>query len=129
MPAPIDVVWSAEALVAAHTSLKNLIDTGSAGFIRLRDASDVLLAQVPLTDPCGTVDTETGRLTITSASPDTSADSDGIVAYGQICESDGTVHSAMPAVAGSAPVSRRLVMNTLTVIAGLPVGIVSVTIG
>lgn len=129
MAVPTDYAWSVEALVAAHTALKNLIDTGSAGFIRLRDASDALLAQVPLTDPCGTVDTETGQFTITSSGPDTSADDDGTVAYGEICESDGTVHGVMPAVAGSSPASGRLVMNTLTVIAGLPVGIVSVTIG
>ena len=56
MPAPSSATYSAAALVAAHTSFKDLIDAGSAaGYVTIRDSADVLLAQIPLSDPCGTV--------------------------------------------------------------------------
>ena len=43
MPAPSAATYSVAALVAAHTSFRNLIDAGSGpGKIRIRSASDVL---------------------------------------------------------------------------------------
>ena len=56
MPAPGAYTYSAEALIAAQTSFLDLVDTGTAGKIRLRDEADVLLAEIPLSVPCGTVD-------------------------------------------------------------------------
>lgn len=130
MPAPSVATYSAAALVAAHTSFRDLIDSGSAaGFIRLRDSADVLLAQVQLTDPCGSVNGTTGQLTFSIAGPDASADAAGTIAYGEICDSDGDVHLALPAQAGSSPVSGKLVVNTLSVVASGAVYIVSATIG
>lgn len=130
MPAPTSATYSAAALVAAQTSFKNLIDAGSgAGSIKIRDASDVLLAQVPLSDPCGTVNGTTGQLAFSIAGPDTSADASGTAAYGEFCDSDGVVHLSLPAQAGSSAVSGKLVINTLAIIAGGPVGVASATIG
>ena len=130
MPAPSSATYSAAALVAAHTSFKDLIDAGSAGgSIKIRDAADVLLAQVPLSDPCGTVNGTTGKLTFSIAGPDTSADASGTAAYGEFCDSDGLVHLSLPAQAGSVAVSGKLVLNTLSIVAGGPVAIISATIG
>lgn len=130
MPAPTTYTYSAAALVAAHTAFKNLLDAGAGpGSIKIRDAADVLLAQVPLTDPCGSVNGTTGQLTITPAGMDASADATGTAAYGEFCDSAGLVHLSLPAQAGSAPVSGKLVMNTLAVVAGGPVGVTSATIG
>lgn len=130
MPAPTSPAYSVTTLVAAHTAFRDLVDAGpSAGFIRIRDAADVLLAQVPLADPCGTVNGATGQLTLTIAGPDTAADATGTAAYGQVCASDGTVHLALPCQQGTAPVSGKLIMNTLSVLAGGAVSIVSATIG
>ena len=130
MTVPSVATYSAAALVAAHTSFKTLIDAGSgAGSIKIRDASDVLLAQVPLSDPCGTVNGTTGQLTFSIAGPDTSADASGTAAYGEFCDSDGVVHLSLPAQAGSSAVSGKLVINTLAIIAGGPVGVASATIG
>ena len=130
MAVPSVATYSAAALVAAHTSFKTLIDAGSgAGSIKIRDASDVLLAQVPLSDPCGTVNGTTGQLTFSIAGPDTSADASGTAAYGEFCDSDGVVHLSLPAQAGSSAVSGKLVINTLAIIAGGPVGVASATIG
>ncbi len=130
MPVPSGATYSAAALVAAHTSFRDLVDSGAgAGFIRIRDAADVLLAQIPLSDPCGTVNGTTGQLTLSIAGRDESADASGTAAYGELCDSDGDVHLALPAQAGSSPVANKLVLNTLAVVATGPVEVLSATIG
>ena len=130
MPAPTVATYSPAALIAAHTSFRDLIDSGSgAGFIRIRDSADVQLAQIPLTDPCGTVNGTTGQLTITMSGRDESADASGTAAYGEFCNSDGTVYLSLPAQAGTAAVSGYIVINTLTIVAGGPVEVLSAVIG
>lgn len=130
MAVPSVYTYSAAALVAAHTAFRDLIDSGAgAGFVRIRDSADALLAQVPLSDPCGSVNGTTGQLTFSIAGPDTSADASGTAAYAEFCDSDGDVHLALPAEAGSAPVSGKIVLNTLSIIVGGTVTIISATVG
>jgi hypothetical protein len=130
MPVPSTATFSVAALVAAHDEFKTLVDAGTgAGSIKIRSAADLLLAQVPLTSPCGTVNGSTGRLTITANGRDESADATGTAAYAEICDGDGLVHLAIPAAQGVAPVSGVIVLNTLSIIAGGPVEVLSVTIG
>lgn len=130
MTVPTVATYSAAAKIAAHTALKDVIDSGSgAGLIRIRDAADVLLATATLSDPCGSVNGTTGQLTLSIASGDSSADATGTAAYGEICDSDGDVHLALPAQAGTAAVSGKIVINSLSIIATLPVSILSATIG
>jgi hypothetical protein len=130
MPAPSSPVYSADVLVAAHTAFRDFIDSGSgAGFVRIRSAADVLLAQVPLDDPSGSVNGTTGQLTFSFSGPDTSADATGTAAYAEFCDSDGTVYLSIPAVQGTAPVSGFLVMNTLSILSGGPVEILTATVG
>lgn len=129
MPAPSVATYSAEAKIAAHNSLLALIDTGTAGSIKIRSAADVLLAQIPLEDPGGTVNGTTGQLTLALDGRDESADATGTMAYAEVCESDGTVHLAIPAQQGTVAVAGKIVANTLSVVAGAPFEIVSATIG
>lgn len=130
MPAPTTATYSAAALVAAHTAFKDLIDAGTgAGSIKIRDAADVLLAQIPLTDPCGTVNGTTGQLTITPSARDESADATGTAAYAEFCDSAGLVHLSLPAQAGSTAVSGKIVLNTLSIIAAGPVEVLSAVVG
>ena len=129
MPAPSGPTYSAAALVAAHTSFRDLLDSGSAaGKLKIRDSSDVLLAELALADPCGTVNGTTGQLTLT-INDDTSANATGTAAYGELCDSDGDVHLALPTQAGTTPVSGKLVLNTLAIIGGTNVQVTSATIG
>lgn len=129
MPAPTVATYSAAALVAAHTSFRDLIDAGTgAGSIKIRSAADALLATIPLTDPCGTVNATTGQLTFAIAGRDESA-SGGTAAYGEFCDSDGLVHLSLPAQAGASAVSGKVVLNTLTIVAGGPVEVIAATIG
>ena len=105
------------------------LDGRGAGSIKIRDSADVLLAEIPLTDPCGTVNGTTGQLTITMSGRDESADASGTAAYGEFCNSDGTVYLSLPAQAGTVAVSWYIVINTLTIVAGGPVDVLSAVIG
>jgi len=130
MAVPIVATYSAAALVAAHTAFRDLIDSGSAaGFIRVRDASDVLLGTCPLADPCGSVNGTTGQLTFAFNGRDENADANGDIAYVEFCDSDGDVHLALPAQAGATAVIGKAVFNTLGVVGGGIVEIISATVG
>jgi len=130
MTVPTVATYSAAAKIAAHTEFLALIDAGAAaGFVRIRDAADVLLAQCPLDDPAGTVNGTTGQITFAFNGRDEAADAGGTAAYAEFCDSDGTVHLALPAQAGSVAVSGKIVLNTLTILLGQPVEITSATIG
>ena len=144
MPAPLVATYSAAALIAAHTAFKNLIDAGAgAGSIKIRSATDVLLAQVPLVMPRRAITAlgagvvlphelsygSTGQLVFAIAGPDTSADAGGTAAYAEFCDSAGLVHLAMPAQAGAAAVSGYLVVNTLAVVAGASFEVLSAVLG
>lgn len=128
MTVPTSPTYSTAAQVAAQTAFAALLDAGTAGSLKLRDAAGVLLMQVLLTDPCGSVNSSTGQLTLTPAASGLAA-ADGTVAYGEFCDSAGVVHLALPAQAGSVPVSGFIVLNALTLVAGTSVAVVSATIG
>jgi hypothetical protein len=130
MAVPVSATYSVGVKEAAHISFRDLIDAGSSnGYVNIRDSSDVLLAQIDLSDPCGTVDAGTGQLTLSIAGPDTSADATGTAAYAEFCDSDANVLLSLPAQSGGVPVSGYIVINTLEIIAGGQVDIVSATIG
>ena len=82
-----------------------------------------------MADPCGTVNGTTGQITIAMDGRDESADASGTAAYGEFCDSDGLVHLSLPAQEGSSAVSGFLVLNTLSIVAGGPVEVLSATIG
>jgi len=130
MPAPESATYSVAAKVAAHTSFRDLIDAGAgAGYIAIRSSADTLLAQVPLSDPSGSVDGGTGLLTFSIAGPDSDADANGTAAYGEFCDSDATVHLSLPVQVGTSAVSGYLVVNSAGVVAGTPFSVVAATIG
>lgn len=128
MAVPSVATYGLQAKIDAHTALLALIDAGTAGNVKLRSSADVLLCTITLTDPAGTVSGATGQLTITQAATATAA-ATGNVAYAELCSSDGTVHLALPAQQGTAPVSGKFVMNTLALVASGPVDLLSMAIG
>lgn len=130
MPAPTVATFSLDALVSTHTAFKALIDSGgSAGSVRVRSATDVLLAQVPLSYPCGTVNGATGQLVFSIAGPDASADADGTAAYVEVCTSAGVVKLSLPAQAGAVAVPGKAVLNTLAILAAGTVEVTALTVG
>jgi len=129
MPAPGAPTFHAvNTLVPIHTALKNLIDTGSAGLLKLYTSGDTLLGSITLTDPCGTVHSSTGQLTITQASNGAGVAA-GTAAYGTLTDSSGTVYFSADTQSGTAAVAGKIVINTLTVAIGSPLALVSCTIG
>jgi hypothetical protein len=129
MPAPASATYSAQARIDAHTAFLALIDAGTAGSIKTYDNSDVLLVTHTLTDPAGTVNGTTGQLTLTPAVASVNATTGGVAAYSTVCSSAGTVHLSIPAQQGTVAVSGKIVFNSLTIISGQPVEILSATIG
>ena len=130
MPAPAQATFSVAALIAAQTSFRNLIDSGAgAGYLNIRSSTDVLLAQVPFLDPCGTVSATTGQLTMLLNGRDDAADATGTAAYGELCDSGGVVHLTLPAQAGFAATPGKLIISTASIVMGDPVEVISATVG
>lgn len=130
MPAPSVPTYSVAAKVAANTAFRDLIDSGAGpGLFRVRSASDVLLAEMTLNDPCGSVNGGTGLLTfnVTGVS-DASANATGTAAYGEFCDSTGAVHLALPAQAGTGAVAGKVVLTSLGVVASLPMYLLGASI-
>ena len=128
MAVPTVATYSVTALTDLNTALLALIDAGAgAAKVFIRDSSDVLLAEVPLTDPAGTI--TTGVLTLTASGPDTSANASGLAAYCEIADSDDTVHLSLPAAEGTVSVSGFIVFTSLTILATKPVTISAMAIG
>ena len=130
MAVPTEPTFSVEAKHDANSALLALIDAASnAGCIRLRDSSDVLLAEVALSSPGWSVSAETGALTLAIAGPDNDVDAGGVCAYAEVCDGDDNVHLALPTKLGTEAEAGYLVLNNLTLIQGGTVSIASGVIG
>lgn len=129
MPAPESATYAVAAKEAAHQALLDLIDAGvGSGFIRIKTDADVLLAQVPLSDPGGTVSAVTGQLTLSMDGSGTAV-ADGTAAYGEVCSAGGVAYLSLPATTGISAVSGYLVLNTLVLATDADVSITSAVIG
>lgn len=133
MPAPAQYTYSSAALVAAHTAFRALLDAHATlpASVRIRDAADVLLGEIPLAKPSGTVNAGTGQF-IADVDPvprDDGAAAGGLAAYAELCDGAGAVHLALPCQAGTEPVAGKVVLQTLTIVVGAPIELVSLTLG
>lgn len=121
--------YSAALWVAAQGAALAVIEGGaSAPTIKIRDSGDVLLATAVIDESGSTCSGTTGDITFAIATQEASADASGTAAYAQICDGDGTVHAEMDCAQGASPVAGACVMNTLTIVAGAPVDVLSATI-
>ena len=103
--------------------------TGTSGCsIKIYSATDSVLASVALDDPPGSVDGVTGTLTLTPILGAT-VSSSGTAAYAAICNSAGTQVLRMPCLQGETAVRGRLVLTSLTFIAGAAINLNSIEIG
>ena len=129
MAVPTVPTYSIAALAAAHTAFKDLIDAGSgAGLAKIRNSAGTLLASITMADPCGAVSSGTGQLSLTLPLL-VNAGATGTAAYAELCDSAGLVHLALPCAVGAAAVSGFFVLQTLALVAGAPVQVLSATIG
>lgn len=118
--------YSADALASAHTALRDDLNDGA---LVILDASDVELARVTLDNPSGTVDLATGTLTFTILSQEDSAPASGTADHAELRTSGGVFYLRMPCTEGTSAVSGECVMNTLNVVEGTSVEVVSLVIG
>lgn len=134
--------YSIDAIEAAHLALLALIDAGATpGKVKAYTGSQpatvetaatgTLLGTVTLADPAGTVSGTTGALTIDvpGSTRDESADASGDIGYVRVTDGDDVGILDLPVQAGTSPVSGYAVFNTLTVVAGGPIELVSLVIG
>jgi len=129
MAVPSVATYSAQAKIDAHTAFLALVDAGAGNAtLKIRNSSDALLCTITLTDPAGTVNGTTGQLTLTQSAAGT-ASTTGTAAYAEVCSPAGTVHLAIPAQQGTAAVSGKIVLNTLSIVASGPVDMLSCVIG
>lgn len=121
--------YSAALWIAAQGAALTLIKGGASDpTIKIRDSGDVLLATAVIDETGSTCSGTTGDITFAIATQEASADASGTAAYAQICDGDGTVHAEMDCAQGTSPVAGACVMNTLTIVSGAPVDILSATI-
>lgn len=122
--------YSAAALVAAHTSFLALLDAdANPAKIRIRDAGAVLLAEIVLTDPAGSVNGTTGQLTLTVATQETSAPASGTAVTAELTDGVGAVHLTMPCAQGASAVPGQCVLSSLDIVVGGSVNVISAVIG
>ena len=121
--------YSAAAWIAAHTALLTLIEDGASDSkIKLYDGSDVLLGEFVIDDATSDVSGTTGDITIAISTQEDAAIAGGTASYLDICDGDGAVVYRMSCQQGTEAVSGKCVMNSLTIIQGAPVDIISATI-
>lgn len=134
MPAPATFEYSVAALVEAHTALRNRIDSGpgtgvaGSGRLRLYTEADVLLVELVLSDPSGTVNGSTGQLAITSVGFQPAV-ATGTCTYGTIITSGEVVVLTAPAEAGGTAVAGRIVLSTVNIVESANIELISFLIG
>jgi hypothetical protein len=126
MAAQYLTAWNPLAVVAAHDALVTVV--GSNAKITIHDTGDVLLAEMILSNPCGTVNGTTGVLTLSVATQEDSALATGVADYASIRKSDDTVLRSIPCMVGATPVAGYCVLNTLNINETSEVELVSATI-
>ena len=122
--------YSTALWTAAHTAaLAKILAGAGTPKIRIRDSGDVLLAEAIIDTNAANSKVETsGAITLAIATQEDAAPATGTASYAQILDADGTVHAEMDCQQGSSPVSGYCVMNTLSVVQGAPVEVLSVSI-
>jgi len=130
MSVPTTPTLSVAAKTALNAVMIDLIDADDPlpGLIRIRDSEDALLAEMTLDLPCGTVGVD-GVLTLAIDAQEASAPATGAAAYAEYCDATGNAILSLPCQSGSVAVAGYCVLNTLSIIAGGPVTIVSASIG
>lgn len=130
MAAPYFDDWSPVVIVASNTALRDLLDEHETdpACVTIHDGDDVLLAEIPLQKPCGTVDSETGALPLIPDGREEDAPAGGTAAYAVLRDGAGNPHRSVPCQAGVEPAPGKCVLNTTAIIEGGPVELVGMVV-
>jgi hypothetical protein len=105
-----------------------LDDSTSEPKLKLYDSGPVKLAEFVIDDTGSSVAAGTGDITIAIATQEDAALASGTAAYLDFCDGDDTVHYRLSCQQGTVAVAGKCVMNSLAIVAGAPVDILSVSI-
>ena len=115
---------STPARNAGVNGVVDLIDGGSgAGYLRIYDSGDVLLASLPMSDPAFGA-ASSGTATANTITADTSADATGTASY-FTCEDSASTEVFRGTVGTS---GTELVLNTVSITAGDNVSVTALTV-
>ena len=121
--------YSLDAWIAGYTALLTEINDGTGSpTVSIFDADDVLLAEATLNDSTSAVSGTTGDLTLEILAQEDSAPATGTASYAQIRKGDATPVIQVPCQAGTTPAAGFCVLNTLSIVSGAPVEVLSVSI-
>jgi len=124
---------STTARNARLTALITAIDAGSGpGVLSIYSGTrpatggtaTTLLAELTLSDPCGTV--SGGVLTFNAITQDSSANASGTASWARIADSDAAF--VLDLGVGTAGSGMEIILNTTTIVAGGPVGMTSASL-
>lgn len=119
-----------DLIKAINAEVVSAIDKGAPGYVEIFNASNASMAVLPLTLPCGTINADTGQLTITYGARMEEATLGGQASYGNVCNKDDTViFGNIPCVESATPVANSIALVSITLVQGSPVEGISFTIG
>lgn len=124
MPAPYLNDWNPVAKVAANTAM---IEALAGGSIRIFNTNDMLLGEIALAAPVGTVNPTTGELVLVAAGDSAWLDS-GTAAYATLYDGatpDQNPMQSLECQAGAAAVPGKCVLTTLATVEAKPFALVS----
>ena len=125
----MNTAYSLEAWIAGYTALLGRINDGAGTpTVSIFDADDVLLAEAMLNDSTSAVNETTGDLTLVILAQEDAAPASGTAAYAQIRKGDATPVIQVPCQAGSTAVAGYCVLNTLSIVEGMPVDLQALTV-
>ena len=128
MPAPAAAFYDITRKGLLSTYFMSIFDTVTGqAYMKIYDEDDLLLSQIFLTEPPGTIDAN-GVITLTNT-PDPSANASGIATWMELYNPDDLLFLTVPVKAGVSPESGYLVMTSTTFILGQPVTVTGFTIG
>lgn len=119
--------YSLDLLTAVHTEVIDALGAGAN--LALVNSSNVLLAEIPLLTPAGTIDGVTGALSIAFDGRCESAAASGTIAYFQLRTSTDVVKITGDCRSGATALPDYLTFNSLLTVAGSPVEVDSLTFG
>lgn len=129
MPAYLEE-WSPAARTAAHTALRDLLDTGvDRARVVIYAADDTALSTIELEDPSGTIDSATGTLTLDPDGRDEEAAESGEADHATLYDGDGAPHRSLPVAEGTSPQAGKIVVTSKQIQQGEPVELVSAQVG
>lgn len=124
--------YTPELIIPAHDAVLTRIDAGGAtgpAAFRIYDVDDVLLVELPLAEPAGTVDQTTGVLTLDPGPAGTAA-ATGDAVSASLVDSDGVVlGDSFEVQEGSEPVPGYVVLSNVSIVSDGTVELISATIG